>query len=347
MSHQAPKADPMAKLLFLVAAAAILVTVYVLLSSLVNTYKRNATKGEVDSTQLVALASDNLKPIGETTTSDSVAKAVPASARSGKEVFDAVCSACHTAGVAGAPKIDDKAAWEPRVKTGLDSLIGSATNGKGAMPPRGGNPAVTDEELRATIIYMTKQAGFNLGGGEAKAAAAPKAAAAAPKKEEAPVAKEEKKEEPKTEAAPKENIAAKKPEAAPEPTVPATPKQPAQPEPAPAPKAAEAPTPAAAPAAEAQTTAAPTTAAKAPAADLAAGKKVYDSACFACHATGVAGSPKFGDKAAWAPRIATGKDALYNVALHGKGAMPPKGGNMSLSDDDVKAAVDYMVSNAQ
>jgi cytochrome c5 len=59
---------------------------------------------------------------------------------------------------------------------------------------------------------------------------------------------------------------------------------------------------------------------------------------------GVAGAPKAGDKAAWAPRIATGKDALYKAALHGLNAMPPKGGNMSLSDADVKAAVDYMVS---
>ena len=67
----------------------------------------------------------------------------------------------------------------------------------------------------------------------------------------------------------------------------------------------------------------------------------------ACHGTGVAGAPKFGDKAAWAPRIKQGKDALHASALKGKGAMPPKGGNASLSDDAVKAAVDYMVSAAQ
>jgi cytochrome c5 len=67
----------------------------------------------------------------------------------------------------------------------------------------------------------------------------------------------------------------------------------------------------------------------------------------ACHGTGVAGAPKLGDKAAWAPRIKQGKDTLYNHALHGKGAMPPKGGNASLADDAVKAAVDYMVSASQ
>jgi cytochrome c5 len=74
------------------------------------------------------------------------------------------------------------------------------------------------------------------------------------------------------------------------------------------------------------------------------GKKVYDTTCMACHATGAAGAPKFGDKAAWAPRIKTGIDALHASALKGKGAMPAKGGNTALSDADVTAAVDYLVA---
>ncbi|MCL9851262.1 c-type cytochrome, partial [Ralstonia solanacearum] len=76
------------------------------------------------------------------------------------------------------------------------------------------------------------------------------------------------------------------------------------------------------------------------------GKKVYDSTCQMCHAAGVAGAPKFGDKAAWAPRIAEGKAKMYDIALHGKGAMPPKG-TYAGSDDDVKAAVDYMAAAAK
>ena len=88
--------------------------------------------------------------------------------------------------------------------------------------------------------------------------------------------------------------------------------------------------------------------AAAPAARVRAdGKKVYDSGCIACHGAGIAGAPKFGDKAAWAPRIKTGMDALYAAALNGKGAMPPKGGNTTLPDADVKAAVDFMVANAE
>jgi cytochrome c5 len=78
------------------------------------------------------------------------------------------------------------------------------------------------------------------------------------------------------------------------------------------------------------------------------GKKIYDASCMACHAAGVAGAPKMGDKASWAPRIAQGADTLHTHAIKGfqgkAGMMPPKGGNMSLKDDDVKAAVDYMVS---
>ena len=79
-------------------------------------------------------------------------------------------------------------------------------------------------------------------------------------------------------------------------------------------------------------------------ADAGKGKSVYDSACTVCHAAGVAGAPKAGDKAAWAPRMKTGMDALYASSLKGKNAMPPKGGNLSLADADVKAAVDYLLS---
>ncbi|QDZ26604.1 cytochrome c5 family protein [Noviherbaspirillum sp. UKPF54] len=77
------------------------------------------------------------------------------------------------------------------------------------------------------------------------------------------------------------------------------------------------------------------------------GKAVYESTCAACHATGAAGAPKFGDKAAWAPRIAAGAGALHASALKGKGVMPAKGGNASLSDADVIAAADYMIGQSK
>lgn len=74
------------------------------------------------------------------------------------------------------------------------------------------------------------------------------------------------------------------------------------------------------------------------------GLATYDKACAACHAQGVAGAPKTGDKLAWAPRIKTGINTLYNSAIKGKGTMLPKGGNPALADAEVKAAVDYLVS---
>ncbi|SDM45186.1 Cytochrome c5 [Oryzisolibacter propanilivorax] len=112
--------------------------------------------------------------------------------------------------------------------------------------------------------------------------------------------------------------------------------------PAPAAPAPVAEAPAAAPAA------APAGDTPAPVANADAGKGVYNKTCALCHAAGVAGAPKPGDKDDWGPRIAQGKDTLYKHAIEGftgtKGVMPARGGASSLSDDEVKSAVDYMVS---
>lgn len=120
---------------------------------------------------------------------------------------------------------------------------------------------------------------------------------------------------------------------------------------APAAAAASAPTAVEAPAAA-------TAAAPAPASDAAeaakpvvvaaggAGETLYKQACQVCHAAGIAGAPKFGDKTAWAPRLKTGMEALYHSAVAGKGAMPPRGGSTA-SEADIHAAVDFMAAAAQ
>lgn len=83
------------------------------------------------------------------------------------------------------------------------------------------------------------------------------------------------------------------------------------------------------------------------AAMAADGKAVYEKSCVACHAAGVANAPKLGDKAAWAPRTGAGKATLVATVKTGKGAMPPKAGNAALTDDEIGAAVDYMLASVK
>jgi cytochrome c5 len=72
----------------------------------------------------------------------------------GEQVYNGLCAACHGAGVAGAPRVGDAAAWGPLAAKGLDALTASAISGKGAMPPRGGNPAFTDAQIRSAVAVM-------------------------------------------------------------------------------------------------------------------------------------------------------------------------------------------------
>lgn len=76
------------------------------------------------------------------------------------------------------------------------------------------------------------------------------------------------------------------------------------------------------------------------------GEAVYNKACKVCHAAGVAGAPKLGDSAAWAPRVAKGEEALFSSVKNGLNAMPPKGACMSCSEDDLKSALQYILSQA-
>lgn len=215
--------------------------------------------------------------------------------KTGEQVFKAQCTTCHSAGVAGAPKFGDAAAWAPRIAKGFDALVQSALHGKNAMPPQGGGD-FDDIEVARGVAYMADAAGAKFPEPQRPAATAQASAA--------------------------------------------TGSAPAQAAPAPAATAAAAPA-APAPAAAAAPAATPTAAA-----GSNAGEALFKSTCVACHGTGVAGAPKFGDKAAWAPRIAQGLDTLVQHAIQGIRAMPPRGGS-SASDADVRAAVQYMVNAAK
>ncbi len=95
-----------------------------------------------------------LQPVGRVEFS---AASAAAGSRTGEQVYKAVCTNCHQTGVAGAPKLGDKAAWAPHLMHGTDGLLQSALKGKGAMPPKGGNPSLSDDEVRAAIEFMVSQ----------------------------------------------------------------------------------------------------------------------------------------------------------------------------------------------
>jgi cytochrome c5 len=103
----------------------------------------------------------------------------PPGARSGEQIVKAVCATCHEAGLAGAMRLGDKAAWSKHIKEGLAGMVKNAINGIRAMPPRGGDPTLTDLEVERAVVYMANLAGANF-----KEPPAPKE----PAKPEAPTA---------------------------------------------------------------------------------------------------------------------------------------------------------------
>jgi cytochrome c5 len=88
--------------------------------------------------------------------------AAASGARTGEEIVKTVCAACHQTGAAGAPRIGDKGAWAPFLKPGLKGMLANAIKGKGAMPPRGGVPELSDDELARAIVFMANQSGASL-----------------------------------------------------------------------------------------------------------------------------------------------------------------------------------------
>lgn len=110
-----------------------------------------------------AVVEQRIAPTGKVAVGEPPAEevaAVAAAPRSGQEIIDTVCAGCHAAGIAGAHKLGDSAAWAPSAAKGFDAVLANAINGIGAMPPRGGSDA-TDDELRDAVMLMLKQAGVN------------------------------------------------------------------------------------------------------------------------------------------------------------------------------------------
>ena len=279
--HEGPIKTPKQLILAVLYAFVVPVIVIILLVEYVTTDHRPAAGSTGLTPEAVA---QRIQPVGRVQVKDA---SDLATLKTGEQVFAAACTACHTAGLVGAPKLGDTEAWAPRLKTGYEALLKSALAGKGQMGAQGGGD-FADLEIGRAVVYMANRAGAKFD--EPKAAAAA-TADAAPAEAATPMA------------------------------------------------AAAPPPPAAAPAPVAVLAAV----AAAPAAKAEAVPALYASLCQTCHVAGVAGAPKFGDKAAWAPRLAQGIDGLTASVIKGKGAMPPKGGSAA-SEAEIKTVVAYMVS---
>ncbi len=302
--HEGPIKTPKQLILAVLYAFVVPIFGIVLLVMFVTSDKRPAAGS--DALGAAAIAA-RIHPVGIVDVKD---MADPASMKTGEQVFAAQCTACHTAGLLGSPKLGDAEAWGPRIKTGYDALLHSALVGKGQMAAQGGGD-YSDVEVGRAVVYMANRGGAKFTEPAMPAAAASSAAAT---------------------------------------TAPATAAAPAMP-------AAPAVTSASAPAAEtnagtpmkiAAATTLATAAATVPPTTVtaAAAPALYTQICSVCHAAGIAGAPKFGDKVAWAPRVAQGIDALTASAIKGKGAMPPKGGSAA-SEAEIRTVVTYMVNAAK
>ncbi|NMQ19825.1 cytochrome c5 family protein [Candidatus Competibacter phosphatis] len=164
----------------LIAALVLLAVVLFMAASLISVVDNIAPD---DGSRKQSAVLERIKPIARV--SFEQPKPVVAVQLSAKQVYDKVCAACHATGTLGAPKVGEKAQWEPRFAQGLDTLATHATNGIRAMPAKGGDPSLTEANLKDAIVYMLEETGIKAGAAPAAAEAAP---AAAPAAEAAPAA---------------------------------------------------------------------------------------------------------------------------------------------------------------
>ncbi len=146
--HEGPIKTPKQVIAAVAAGFLIPIAIIVLLAVYVSSGQRiGAGSDGVAADEALAR---RIEPVGRVEVRD---ESAPAALKTGEQVYQAQCVACHGTGVAGAPKFGDAAAWAPRIKSGLEALLTSSLKGKGAMPPRGGTTA-SDADIRATVEYM-------------------------------------------------------------------------------------------------------------------------------------------------------------------------------------------------
>ena len=320
--HEGPIKTPKQLILAVLYAFVVPIFGIVLLVMFVTAEKRPAAGSDAMSPKAVA---ERIRPVGVVEVKDA---SDLASLKTGDQVFAAQCSACHVAGALGAPKLGDAGAWAARIKTGLNALTHSAVAGKGQMPPQSGGD-FSDYEIARAVVFMTNKAGASFSE-PAPPAATPPATTTTAAGAGGPGTAGTTAAAPNAGGSPMPDPNAGKPETTAQAALNTQVRDvPPNAEPG------RAKTQVAANTAAAAATTAPAAATAAPA--------LYAQICSTCHTPGIAGAPKVGDKAGWAPRIAQGIDVLTANAIKGKGAMPPKGGS-SASDADIKTVVTYMVN---
>jgi cytochrome c5 len=149
--HSSPIKTPKQLIIVILLSFLVPIILIVMLSQLITT-GISVEKNQLSDEAVAA----RIKPVGQVEVTDPNAPKVE---KSGKEVVDAVCSACHATGALNAPKIGDKAAWASHLGAGLEHLAQNAIKGVRQMPARGGNPDLTDLEITRAIVYMTNQSG--------------------------------------------------------------------------------------------------------------------------------------------------------------------------------------------
>jgi cytochrome c5 len=149
--HSTPIQTPRQLIVVVVLAFLIPILLIVMITQMVTGGLKVEVGGLAMSEDAVA---ERLKPVGEVALAE--ASTTPG-VRSGEQVVNTVCQTCHGAGLVGAPKIGDKAAWQPRLAQGVNALHEHAIKGIRAMPPRGGNASLSDAEVSAAVDYILKQ----------------------------------------------------------------------------------------------------------------------------------------------------------------------------------------------
>jgi cytochrome c5 len=149
--HSTPIQTPKQLIVVVVLAFLIPVLLIVMITQMVTGGLKGGTGGRGISEDAVA---QRLKPVGDVVLAEADSTA---GVRSGEQVVNTVCQTCHGAGLVGAPKIGDKAAWQTRLAQGAKTLHEHAIKGIRAMPPKGGNPSLSDAEVSAAVDYMLKQ----------------------------------------------------------------------------------------------------------------------------------------------------------------------------------------------